>query len=94
MGRQHTTWISDETWEQMKRIPGESVSERFRNAVKFADPVEGMRLRSLERQLEVAKEGLYQVNRIIDSISSAEEADHAVIGIKELLEELWWMVEQ
>ena len=77
----------------MKRIPGESVSERFRNAVKFADPVEGMRLRSLERQLEVAKNALYRMNQIIGVAEPASE-DIALKAINEILEEVWWMVEQ
>lgn len=84
MGRQHTTWISDETWEQMKRIPGESVSERFRNAVKFADPVEGMRLRSLERQLEVAKEALYNIAQDVES----------PLVIQKIINDVYWLVEQ
>ncbi len=88
MGRQHTTWISDETWEQMKRIPGESVSERFRNAVKFADPVEGMRLRSLERQLEVAKDALYRINIVlVDDGDSLQDINDILAGV-------YWLVEQ
>ncbi len=88
MGRQHTTWISDETWEQMKNIPGESVSERFRNAVKFADPVEGMRLRSLERQLEVAKDALYRIN--IDLVDDGDSLQ----DINDILAGVYWLVEQ
>lgn len=91
MGRQHTTWISDETWEQMKNIAGESVSERFRNAVKFADPVEIMRLRSLERQLEVAKDALYRINHALQR----DTACHLQLQeIFELIEEVYWLVEQ
>ncbi len=84
MGRQHTTWISDETWEQMKNIAGDSVSERFRNAVKFADPVEIMRLRSLERQLEVAKEALYNIAQDVES----------PLVIQKIINDVYWLVEQ
>lgn len=90
MGRQHTTWISDETWDQMKNIPGESISERFRNAVKFADPVEGMRLRSLERQLEVAKEALYDINTALN----LQQPDIDLLQeINDVIERVYWLVE-
>lgn len=91
MGRQHTTWISDDTWEQMKRIPGESVSERFRNAVKFADPVEGMRLRSLERQLEVAKDALFDIAK---TLNVKELHINLLQEINDIIEGVYWMVEQ
>ena len=72
----------------MKRIPGESVSERFRNAVKFADPVEGMRLRSLERQLEVAKDALYRINIVlVDDGDSLQDINDILAGV-------YWLVEQ
>jgi len=62
MGRQHTTWISDETWERLKDIPGDSTSERLRNAVKFADPNEGMRLKAIERQAKTMRTILNRIN--------------------------------
>lgn len=91
MGRQHTTWISDETWEQMKNIPGESVSERFRNAVKFADPEEGLKLRAYERQLEVAKNALYRINVVLNR----QQPDIDLLQeINNIIEGVYWMVEQ
>ena len=55
MGRQHTTWISDETWDRLQNIPGDSVSKKISNAVKFADPEEQMRQNALMRQFATAK---------------------------------------
>lgn len=92
MGRQHTTWISDETWERLKDIPGGSTSERLRNAVKFADPNEQMVTNAKMRQLDTAQNALKRINAIAD-VSTAELADHAIMKIKEILEEIWWMVE-
>lgn len=92
MGRQHTTWISDETWERLKDIPGDSTSERLRNAVKFADPNEQMVTNAKMRQLDTARNALKRINAIAD-VSTAELADHAIIKIKEILEDIWWMVE-
>ena len=92
MGRQHTTWISDETWERLKDIPGDSTSERLRNAVKFADPNEQMVTNAKMRQLDTAKNALKRINAIAD-VSTQDMADHAIIEIKEILEDIWWMVE-
>jgi hypothetical protein len=49
MGRQHTTWIDDETWDRLERIAGDSISDKLRNAVKFADPHEMTMIRLRER---------------------------------------------
>ena len=55
MGRQHTTWISDETWDRLGNIAGDSVSKKISNAVKFADPDEMMRQNAQMRQYDKAK---------------------------------------
>lgn len=67
------------------------MSERFRNAVKFADPVEGMRLRSLERQLEVAKEALYNINA---SLGSGKLSQPMLSEINQVIERVYWLVEE
>lgn len=61
MGRQHTTWISDETWDRLKNIAGDSVSKKISNAVKFADPDEMMRQNAQMRQLAAAKKALRDI---------------------------------
>jgi hypothetical protein len=45
----------------LKDIPGDSTSERLRNAVKFADPNEGMRSRAIERRLDMLCELVQRV---------------------------------
>lgn len=92
MGRQHTTWISDETWERLKDIPGDSTSERLRNAVKFADPNEQMVTNAKMRQLDTARNALKRINQIL-SVAEPASNDHAIKAINEIMEEIWWMVE-
>jgi hypothetical protein len=93
MGRQHTTWISDETWEELQNIGGDSVSRKIRNAIAMANPEREMVVKAKMRQLETAKNALKRVNSIADN-STAATADHAVQKIKEIMEEVWWMVEE
>ena len=93
MGRQHTTWISDETWEELQNIGGDSVSKKIRNAIAMANPEREMVVKAKMRQLETAKNALKRVNSIADN-STAATADHAVQKIKEIMEEVWWMVEE
>ena len=93
MGRQHTTWISDETWEELQNIGGDSVSRKIRNAIAMANPEREMVVKAKMRQLETAKNALKRILRCVDS-SSAAKADGTVIDIKEILEEVWWMVEE
>ena len=52
--------------------------------MKFADPVEIMRLRSLERQLEVAKEALYNIAQDVES----------PLVIQKIINDVYWLVEQ
>ena len=61
MGRQHTTWISDETWERLQNIGGDSVSKKISNAVKYADPDEMMIQKALMRQYAAAKVTLRKI---------------------------------
>ena len=55
MGRQHTTWISEESWERLANIEGNSVSRKIARAIKFADPDAMMVQRALMRQFATAK---------------------------------------
>lgn len=66
MGRQHTTWISDETWDKLKNIQGESISKKISNAVKAADPDQEMIYNALMRQHASMKRVLREVARKID----------------------------
>lgn len=89
MGRQHTTWISDETWDRLKNIAGDSVSKKISNAVKFADPDEMMRQNALMRQYEAAK---VLLRRIASEIPyEAHSANDSIEIIDQLLSEGEWI---
>ena len=88
MGRQHTTWISDETWEELQNIGGDSVSKKIRNAVAMANPEREMVLKAKLRQLERAKAALKRINMLIN------RPDHGIQAIINELEDIWWMVEE
>jgi len=65
MGRQHTTWISDETWDRLQNIAGESVSKKISNAVKYADPDQMMRHAEDLRRLARAKNALRAIAKVV-----------------------------
>ena len=65
MGRQHTTWISDETWDRLQNIAGESVSKKISNAVKHADPDDMMRHAEDLRRLARAKNALRAIAKVV-----------------------------
>ena len=88
MGRQHTTWISDETWEELQNIGGDSVSKKIRNAVAMANPEREMVLKAKLRQLERAKAALKRIQMLVD------RPDHGIQAIINELEDIWWMVEE
>ena len=88
MGRQHTTWISDETWEELQNIGGDSVSKKIRNAVAMANPEREMVLKAKLRQLERAKAALKRIQMLIN------RPDHGIQAIINELEDIWWMVEE
>jgi hypothetical protein len=52
MGRQHTTWISDENWQKLQNIGGDSISGKIGNAISMVDPDREMLLNSEKRRLE------------------------------------------
>ena len=83
MGRQHTTWISDETWDRLKNIAGDSVSKKISNAVKFADPDEMMRQNAQTRKLN-------ECIRYLRAIAGLY-MDGSGAGTLELLEECDWI---
>jgi hypothetical protein len=85
MGRQHTTWISDETWEELQNIGGDSVSKKIRNAVAMANPEREMVIKAKLRQLERAKAALKRVQMLIN------RPDHGIQAIINELEDIWWI---
>ncbi len=88
MGRQHTTWISDETWERLKNIEGKSVSGKIANAVKAADPDYQMIINAKLRQLDSAK-------RVLRAIAVEVKDDQVAVldNIDTLLQEIWFLWE-
>lgn len=70
------------------------MSERFRNAVKFADPTEGMRLRSIERRHDTIVEALTRINEQFQRLSLKDGWDKArsvLINIDDILTEVEWI---
>ena len=65
MGRQHTTWISDETWDRLQNIEGDSVSKRIANAVKQADPDREMVLNAEMRRLARLVDAMKNINALL-----------------------------
>ena len=88
MGRQHTTWISDETWERLQNIAGESVSKKIANAVKYADPDDQMIQKSNLRALARLKSGYRELAAI--DLSRPEDLANSVYNILNELEHLIW----
>jgi hypothetical protein len=68
MGRQHTTWISDETWDRLRNIEGDSISKKLSNAVKYHDPDNVMRINAQLRQLITAKKALRNIANSHDQV--------------------------
>jgi predicted CopG family antitoxin len=85
MGRQHTTWISDETWRKLENIKGDSVSEKIRNAIEQVDPDREMAFNAKLRQLDRAREALRRLKFLI------EEKEWGKVDA--LFEDIWWLVE-
>lgn len=73
MGRQHTTWISDETWERLQNIGGDSVSKKIANAVKAHDPDYQMVINAKMRQLRAAKDALRNIAHAMHKLNKNME---------------------
>ena len=65
MGRQHTTWISNETWDRLQNIEGDSVSKRIANAVKQADPDREMVINAEMRRLSRLVDAMKNINALL-----------------------------
>lgn len=75
MGRQHTTWISDETWNKLENIKGDSVSKKIRNAIDQVDPDREMLINAEMRRLSRLVEAMKRINTYIRGLDCH---DHAV----------------
>lgn len=65
MGRQHTTWISDETWSKLDNIEGKSVSDKIRNAIEKVDPDREMMINSEMRRLSRLVDAMKRINALL-----------------------------
>jgi predicted CopG family antitoxin len=79
MGRQHTTWISDETWTKLENIKGDSVSEKIRNAIEQVDPDREMVLKAEMRRLNRLVEAIKRINELV-SMPSSKMNDNEILG--------------
>lgn len=93
MGRQHTTWISDESWDKLQNIDGDSVSERIRNAIEQADPDREMVFKAKLRQLGRAKDALKRIASSIEDKDNPEWGKQALLdNIARVIEDVYWLV--
>ena len=90
MGRQHTTWISDETWDRLQNIAGDSVSKKISNAVKFADPNEQMIQNAKMRQFATAKRTLRELAMLICTTEYGRK-NATFDDIRDVLDEIDWI---
>jgi predicted CopG family antitoxin len=79
MGRQHTTWISDESWTKLQNIKGDSVSEKIRNAIDQADPDREMVFKAEMRRLNRLVEAMKRINDLVLK-SSSDMNVHEILG--------------
>ena len=79
MGRQHTTWISDETWLKLENIKGDSVSEKIRNAIDQADPDREMVLNAEMRRLSRLVDAMKRINELVLK-SNTDMNIHEIVG--------------
>jgi len=92
MGRQHTTWISEENWKKLENIPGKSVSNRIGKAIDMADPDTHMRFMAKVRQLDLCKITLQAIQHEVhaDQVSVLDNISKLI----EEVEHLWYEVSQ
>lgn len=92
MGRQHTTWISEENWKKLENIPGKSTSAKIGNAIKHVDPDHQMWVNAKLRQLELCKIALraIQVEVNDDQVSVLDNISALIADV----EHLWYEVSQ
>lgn len=87
MGRQHTTWISDETWEKLENIKGDSVSEKIRNAIEQVDPDREMLINAEMRRLSRLVDAMKRINALLVR-DNAEDTLGVCMIIEEILDEV------
>jgi hypothetical protein len=95
MGRQHTTWISEENWLKLENIPGTSTSGKIGYAIDKVDPDHQMWVNAKMRQLETAKKALRDIAKDVWKINEGIEdnIDGVLDAWTKLLGEIQWLWE-
>lgn len=93
MGRQHTTWISEENWRKLENIGGDSTSAKIGNAISMADPDREMVINAKMRQLGRAKDALTRINALLVR-ENLEDLMETIGYIESIIEEVWWLVDE
>ena len=95
MGRQHTTWISEENWQKLQNIPGKSTSSKIGWAIDHADPDKAMWMNAKLRQLDAAKSALRDIAKEVFGANLQDEDDMASIlyQLNDIVREIEWLWE-
>jgi hypothetical protein len=87
MGRQHTTWISEENWKKLENIGGESVSAKIGNAISMVDPDREMMINSEMRRLARLVDAMKRINALLVR-DNADDTLGVCMIIEEILDEV------
>jgi hypothetical protein len=79
MGRQHTTWISEDNWKKLENIGGESVSAKIGNAISMVDPDREMMINSEMRRLARLVDAMKRINELVLK-SNTDMNVHEILG--------------
>ena len=95
MGRQHTTWISEENWQKLQNIPGKSTSSKIGWAIDQADPDKAMWMNAKLRQLDAAKSALRDIAKEVFGANLQDEDDMAsrLYQLNDIVREIEWLWE-
>ena len=95
MGRQHTTWISEENWQKLQNVPGKSTSSKIGWAIDNADPDKAMWMNAKLRQLDTAKTALRDISGWVFNANLHDVHDMArrMVELNDILREIEWLWE-
>ena len=95
MGRQHTTWISEDNWKKLENIGGDSVSAKIGNAISMADPDREMVINAKMRQLDRTITALKVIQSEVKKKDDPEWGNKALLNnIALVIEDVYWVVNQ
>ena len=95
MGRQHTTWISEENWKKLENIGGDSVSAKIGNAISMADPDREMVINAKMRQLDRTITALKAIQANVNNRNNPDWGKKAILdNIALVIEDVYWVVNQ